>query len=102
VRDLDLVARLGGDEFAIACHGLDDPTALDAVATRVTAAMQSPIAVGRDRVTVGASVGIAYAAPGACTVDELIEAADAALYKVKETGRGAWRRGGEPVVTDAG
>jgi diguanylate cyclase (GGDEF)-like protein len=94
VRDRDLVARLGGDEFAIACHGLRDLEVLEAMAERVVATMAEPIAVGPERVQVGASVGVAWAEPGAMSADELVESADAALYRAKEAGRGGWSVGG--------
>jgi diguanylate cyclase (GGDEF)-like protein/PAS domain S-box-containing protein len=91
VREGDLVARLGGDEFAIVCSGAPDVEALIAVAKRVSTSVSAPIRVGREEVSVGASVGIAGVAPGSCTVDELVEAADAALYAAKRSGRGGWR-----------
>lgn len=91
VRESDLVARLGGDEFAIACHGVNDGAVLEAIAERVTTAMREPMSIGPQKVNVGSSVGVAFAEPGACSVDALVEAADGALYAVKESGRGAWR-----------
>jgi diguanylate cyclase (GGDEF)-like protein/PAS domain S-box-containing protein len=90
VRDRDLVARLGGDEFAIACHGVSDAGVLEAIAARVTAAIAEPMTIGPERVQVGASVGIASCEPGALSADQLVEAADAALYQAKQSGRGGW------------
>jgi diguanylate cyclase (GGDEF)-like protein/PAS domain S-box-containing protein len=91
VRDGDLVARLGGDEFAVLCahvHGVEE---LEAVARRVVEGVRAPIAVGDHRVAVGASVGIAMASPGSCSIDVLVDAADAALYEVKATDKGTFR-----------
>ena len=59
--------------------------------------LRDPIALEQTSVVVGASVGIAYAEPGAVDMHALIEAADAALYAVKATARGAWRMA-DPVV----
>lgn len=40
--------------------------------------------------TLRTSVGIAHALPGSCSIDLLLEAADAALYQAKAGGRGGW------------
>jgi len=95
MRDNDIVARLGGDEFAIVCPRLDRPDALEPVAERVTSSLRYPITVpgphGPEIVRIGASVGTAVAARGVCSADALLEAADAALYAAKQSGRGSWR-----------
>jgi diguanylate cyclase (GGDEF)-like protein/PAS domain S-box-containing protein len=93
VRGRDVVARLGGDEFAVLCESVDGDSTLEAIAARVSESIARPIAVGDERITIGASVGIAHAAPGSCSIDVLMEAADAALYMVKTNGRGGWRVG---------
>lgn len=91
VRDDDLVARLGGDEFTVVCAGVTDQRVLSAVAERLTAEVRRPITIGDEVVQLSASVGVALAPPGECSIDVLLEAADAALYSVKETERGGWR-----------
>jgi diguanylate cyclase (GGDEF)-like protein len=93
VRDGDLVGRWGGEEFVVLLPGAD-PTAARQVAERIRAAVRAPLtdlpgAVhGTDgdlRIT--ASLGVAaYPAHGA-TVDELLLAADTALYRAKRNGR---------------
>jgi diguanylate cyclase (GGDEF)-like protein/PAS domain S-box-containing protein len=93
VRSGDLVARLGGDEFAVLCESIEGEAALEAIAARISESVARPFAVGDARVAIGASVGIAHASPGSCSIDVLMEAADAALYAVKAGGRGGWRIG---------
>jgi diguanylate cyclase (GGDEF)-like protein/PAS domain S-box-containing protein len=93
VRSGDLVARLGGDEFAVLCGSVEGVAALEAIAARISESVGRPFAVGEERVTIGASVGIAHASPGSCSIDVLMDAADAALYAVKAGGRGGWRVG---------
>ena len=90
-RDGDLVARLGGDEFAVLCSGLPDLAVVRAVAERLSRAMREPITVGAESVRVGATVGIAVAPPGTCSIDELVDAADGALYVAKRDARGTVR-----------
>jgi diguanylate cyclase (GGDEF)-like protein/PAS domain S-box-containing protein len=91
VRENDLVARLGGDEFAVVCPGAPDEAALTAVAERLTAAVSRPVRIDDESVEVGASVGIAFATPGTCSIDALVEAADGALYEAKHERRGSYR-----------
>ncbi len=88
-REGDLVARLGGDEFAVLCSGLPDLAVVRAVAERLSQAMRVPIAIGDESVRVGATVGIAVAPPGTCSIDELVDAADGALYVAKRDARGS-------------
>jgi diguanylate cyclase (GGDEF)-like protein len=82
-RDTDVLARLGGDEFALLLREVDEEGALIA-ANRVIAGVKS-----RSEPTVGASVGIAtFDGSGELTADDLLIAADIALYEAKEAGRG--------------
>ncbi len=91
VRERDLVARLGGDEFAVACPGVVEIETLRGVAERLSRAVRRPIRIGDEYVTVGATVGIAVAPPGSCSIDVLVDAADSALYAAKRDARGGWR-----------
>ncbi|HUF47174.1 MAG TPA: GGDEF domain-containing protein [Vicinamibacterales bacterium] len=87
-RETDVVARFGGDEFAMILPETDGPGAL-AVARRVLDR------IGRfaflaleghtDRLT--ASIGLATLPTVADTVEGLLQAADAAMYRVKSSGR---------------
>jgi diguanylate cyclase (GGDEF)-like protein/PAS domain S-box-containing protein len=93
VRAADLVARIGGDEFTVLCPNIGHDGELAALAERLLDAVRQPIAVGDAEVAVGASMGIAAAAPGTCSIDVLIDAADQALYQVKNGRKGGWRFG---------
>lgn len=89
VESSDMIARLGGDEFAILqlCAEPDDE-AVVSLATRVIATLEAPYVVMGREVTVGASVGIACIPVNGSTAHEIATAADQALYKSKEDGRG--------------
>ncbi len=83
VRPEDDVVRLGGDEFAVVCPDAGEGAARS-IAERVVAAVAEPITLdGGPTVAVSASVGVTQ---GGDTLDELIEAADTALYQAKRTG----------------
>jgi diguanylate cyclase (GGDEF)-like protein/PAS domain S-box-containing protein len=81
----DELARMGGDEFTILWHGVADARDAEGIAERLLATMDEPFAVPGGATTLGISVGIALAGPGA-TADSLLSAADAALYESKKRG----------------
>ena len=92
VRESDVPARLHGDEFAVV---LRSPLGLGeaiAVADRILAALAEPINVTWEQsvVQVGASMGLALAGEpdSPATVDDILDAADAALREAKRSGRG--------------
>jgi diguanylate cyclase (GGDEF)-like protein len=87
------VARLGGDELAAICREVRSPEALAALSDRIIEAVTVPIDVGGATVTVGASVGFASALAGTCSPDDLVDAADRALFEAKRAGKGTWREG---------
>ncbi|HEY0190765.1 MAG TPA: GGDEF domain-containing response regulator [Kofleriaceae bacterium] len=90
-RPTDVVARLGGDEFAVFLDDLwPDARPLE-VAERILDALARPIAVPGREVTVTASIGLAcypeIAGSVAGSVDEILKAADSAMYVAKGHGR---------------
>ncbi len=89
VRHGDLVARLGGDEFVVVCPGTDVAVA-ERVAERLIQSLSTPIDIGDQRVTIGASVGIALRT-GHGDAEALLTSADRAMYEAKRAGRGSVR-----------
>ncbi|WP_238017888.1 diguanylate cyclase [Dactylosporangium sp. AC04546] len=83
-RERDLVARLGGDEFVVLLHDADHRTARE-TADRLRFALLSPVVLDGREVTVDASIGVATAADA--SLDELLRAADADMYRVKSAHR---------------
>jgi diguanylate cyclase (GGDEF)-like protein len=87
VRDFDLPVRYGGEEFAVLLPetGLDGGEQL---ARRLQAALQRLRLpeIGGDRPPVTASFGVA-AFPTARSAEELLSAADGALYRAKAAGK---------------
>ncbi len=90
VREGDAIARLGGDEFAVLQCGARQPEAASKLAQRIVEALSAPYDLGADRAVVGASVGIALAAPDLFSADVLLRSADMALYQAKANGRGTF------------
>nr|WP_246316264.1 sensor domain-containing diguanylate cyclase [Kineococcus aurantiacus] len=90
VRTGDLAARLGGDEFVLVCQDVADAKALAAIADRVCERITIPVDLGSRTVTVTASVGAART-DGGLSPEELLAAADRAMYRAKAAGRSCWR-----------
>ncbi|THK36092.1 PAS domain S-box protein [Ensifer sp. MPMI2T] len=92
VRATDVVARLGGDEFAIIHRVARTHDEAFRLAQRIIDTLGEPFTIESVSATVGTSVGIAFAPDDGTTADELIKAADIALYNAKASGRGTYRR----------
>jgi diguanylate cyclase (GGDEF)-like protein len=90
LRPGDVVGRLGGDEFAVLCPHLATDHDAIAIAERIVVALEQPFEAESVQVAIGASVGIATTEPGRLDAEQLIDAADRALYRAKGEGRGRW------------
>lgn len=88
MRPGDLVARYGGEEFAIILPATNEKSAIAAAERLRRTIQKAPIncAVGTD-ICLTVSVGCAERGRHVLTPDELVKAADTALYRAKETGR---------------
>jgi len=91
MRASDTVARLGGDEFTIIMERIARPEDASAIAAKIVTAMQMPFELDGVRVSVSASIGLAYFRDGAVDPDALLKEADMLLYQAKQAGRNTYR-----------
>jgi diguanylate cyclase (GGDEF)-like protein/PAS domain S-box-containing protein len=109
VRAEDTLARVGGDEFVILLDGIDGEQVALEVAERIVAAMSRPFPMPEGVIRIGASVGISTN-PGrpdqdlpvdsvelALVADELVRAADGAMYRAKQAGGLGYRVASTPA-----
>jgi diguanylate cyclase len=87
LRDVDLPARYGGEEFAVLLPQTDLQGAMT-VAERIRKDIQKLRLSEEPQLRVTASVGVAALPnPAISSADQLVGAADAALYRAKREGR---------------
>ncbi len=87
LRSTDLLARLGGDEFTVLLPEVRHSRSGAQVAEKLIDVLSPPITV-RDRgIYVTPSIGISTFPADAATADDLIRAADSAMYRAKQSGR---------------
>jgi diguanylate cyclase (GGDEF)-like protein len=86
-----LLARLGGDEFAIAVPAPCTRGEIAQLAGRLLDAVSPPFDIDGYHVRIGASIGIALGPGDGASVDDLLKAADLALYAVKAENRGTYK-----------
>lgn len=87
VRATDDVTRFGGDEFIVVLPTIGSLENAQAVAEKIIQRAIAPITIDGQPVHVSVSIGVAVAEPGD-DPERLLQRADQALYRAKQTGRG--------------
>ncbi|AMC34899.1 diguanylate cyclase [Janthinobacterium sp. B9-8] len=87
LRQCDTVARLGGDEFAMIFAGPISRNDAIGICQRLLQGFDEPVFIDGQQVKTGMSIGLAWFPENGSNIDEVIAAADAALYQAKAAGR---------------
>ena len=87
LRPHDMLSRQGGDEFAALVTQVRNRADVEEIATRLERCLDEPIVIEGYTVHGSASVGISLYPEDGETKDALLNTADAAMYRVKHTGR---------------
>lgn len=90
-RESDVIARLGGDEFAILGPHLRTEERIHQFCDRVLHAIHESGCDGTHDCCITASIGVAIYPDHGATADELLAAADRAMYAIKRAGGGRWK-----------
>ena len=88
IRAGDCVGRIGGDEFVCLLDGIEDRQQLSHLACKLFDAVSAPLQIGKMRLTVRPSIGIAVCPTDGGTADTLLRRADAAMYRAKRAQSG--------------
>jgi len=87
LRPYDRLARIGGDEFTVIIEGVNGIEDAAAVAEKLIC----QVAADQDSFRLGASIGIACLPSSGSTIEDLMRAADTAMYEAKRRGKGQYR-----------
>jgi diguanylate cyclase (GGDEF)-like protein len=101
VRHSDTLARIGGDEFAVVQSGVSGRMGATLLAERMLAALDTPLLIDGQRLRIRASIGIGLYPEHGSSPEQLHQAADQALYRVKAAGAGdvrVWEPSQAPVA----
>jgi diguanylate cyclase (GGDEF)-like protein len=90
LRENDVLARLGGDEFAIVVPSVVTRGELEALATELVDAVVAPYEIIGHQIRSSVSIGIAVGPQDGENAEDLLMAADLALYAVKAGNRGTY------------
>jgi diguanylate cyclase (GGDEF)-like protein len=90
LRSTDTLARLGGDEFVVILEDVENQLEASQVAQKLLAAISSPYALRGIELQPRASIGISLGLSHGATVEELLRASDAAMYRAKRRGGAAF------------
>ncbi len=87
LRASDTAARLGGDEFVVLLEtrSPDDPVEL--VAERLRRALHVPLLLDPEPISLNASIGVIVSSSGTDSPDDMLDQADRALIKAKQSGK---------------
>jgi Amt family ammonium transporter len=91
VREPDTVARLGGDEFLVLLSDISDMRDVVMVSERIQDEMRAPMYARQQQMIVTASVGVVLWDATYRDAEDLLHAADAAMYQAKGAGGGCYR-----------
>ena len=87
LRKEDTICRFGGDEFVILVEELDDFTYLDNIVKKINHITHTPCIVNGDTIPIGMSIGASIYPDDGETPVVLLDAADSAMYRAKNTGK---------------
>jgi diguanylate cyclase (GGDEF)-like protein len=97
-RDSDFLGRYGGEEFVAVLGGCGVVSAPLSAARILSSVSDTPIQLARASILLTVSVGYASYGPGYRDARQLLEAADAALYRAKAAGKNCALPAAEPLV----
>ena len=87
----DSICRLGGDEFVILLQDVTKFESVVRVAEKLLAKINKPIRLGKHKVHIGMTFGIAFYPTDGDDAKALLRNADSALYDAKAKGRGCYQ-----------
>ena len=91
VRQSDIVARFAGDEFVALFPAVGTSEQVGAILDKVLASLEAPCQLNGTEWHISASIGVAFYPRDGQDAEALLQAADEAMYTVKQAGRNGYR-----------
>lgn len=90
LRPGDLVARMGEDEFCLLLFEAPDATVIGSWVESIRGALEAPFSIGRIKIHVTISIGIALGMQTISSPETILQAADSAMYLAKRKGKNSF------------
>jgi len=87
VKDFGLLARIGGDEFIVYLYKIQDLEHIKIICQSILKTISRPFKVENNIINIGASIGISLCPTHANDLNSLVQIADDAMYKAKQSGK---------------
>ena len=87
LREADTVARMGGDEFVMILEQTSEAKDVSVVARKILQQMAAPLNIAEHELFLTTSIGVSLFPEDGASSDELMKAADVAMYRAKAEGR---------------
>lgn len=87
IRENDIICRLGGDEFVMIFSNGEDRQFIEIIAQKILDVLKAPFSIDNCIINVTTSIGISLFPADGRKIDDLIKAADMAMYKSKLSGK---------------
>ncbi len=91
MRKTDTVGRYGGDEFILMLRGGPEDNMNAVMVERIMASVNEPMEIDGHHLQLSCSLGLAMYPDNGTTPDSLIDNADIAMYRAKESGRNRYQ-----------
>lgn len=91
VREVDTVARMGGDEFMIILDSVSTTQEVVPILERIREELETPVFFRQQEMVTTCSIGVVVWDPSYSDPEDLLRAADIAMYQAKEAGRNCYR-----------
>jgi predicted signal transduction protein with EAL and GGDEF domain len=87
LRESDTISRQGGDEFLLILSGVQEADIIASIAKKVLTELEKSFEIDSNTLSLSGSIGIALYPDHGETFETLLQSADTAMYKAKETGK---------------
>ncbi len=91
LRPSDFLSRVGGDEFNVLLDDLTDPGEAVIIAERILKSLETPFKFSGTQTLITTSIGIAYSNQECLLYEDLVKAADNAMYQAKQAGKARYK-----------